>query len=39
MWYQVSQAMWKRLLVMILLWAFVTRFAKKKYMNQGNFDT
>lgn len=39
MWYQVSQAMWKRVLVMILLWAFVTRFAKKKYMNQGNFDT
>lgn len=39
MWYQVSNAMWKRILIMFGLWIFVTRIAKKKYMNQGNFDT
>ena len=39
MWYQVSSAMWKRILIMMGLWVFVTRIAKKRYMNQGNFDT
>jgi hypothetical protein len=39
MWYQVSNAMWKRILIMFGLWIFVTRVAKKRYMNQGNFDT
>ncbi len=39
MWYQVSSAIWKRILIMIGLWFFVTRFAKKRYMNQGMFDT
>ena len=39
MWYQVSSAMWKRILIMIVLWFYVTRFAKAKYMNQGNFDS
>jgi hypothetical protein len=39
MWYQVSNAMWKRILIMFGLWIFVTRVAKGKYMNQGNFDT
>lgn len=39
MWYQVSNAMWKRILIMFGLWIFVTRVAKNKYMNQGNFDT
>jgi hypothetical protein len=39
MWYMVSSAIWKRILVMIALWIFVTRVAKKRYMNQGTFDT
>ena len=39
MWYQVSSAMWKRVLIMIVLWFFVTRFAKNRYMNQGMFDS
>lgn len=39
MWYMVSNAMWKRILVMIVLWIVVTRFAKKRYLNQGNFDS
>ena len=39
MWYQVSNATWKRIFVMIGLWFFVTRVAKGKYMNQGMFDT
>jgi hypothetical protein len=39
MWYMVSSAMWKRLLVMIALWFFVTRVAKKKYMRHGMDDT
>jgi hypothetical protein len=39
MWYNVSSAMWKRILVMIVLWFFVTRVAQRKYMNQGMFDS
>jgi len=39
MWYQVSSAMWKRILIMMGLWFVITRFAKKRYLNQGNFDT
>lgn len=39
MWYQVSNAIWKRILIMIALWVFITRYAKKRYLNQGNFDT
>ena len=39
MWYQVSSAIWKRILAMIVLWFFVTRFAKGRYLNQGNFDS
>ena len=39
MWYMVSSAMLKRVLVMIVLWFFITRVAKRKYLNQGNFDS
>ena len=39
MWYMVSTALWKRILVMIGLWFFVTRVAKARYMNQGMFDS
>ena len=39
MWYLVSTALWKRILVMIGLWFFVTRVAKKRFMNQGMFDS
>jgi hypothetical protein len=39
MWYQVSSAMWKRLIAMIGLWFLITRFAKDRYLNQGNFDS
>lgn len=39
MWYQVSSAMWKRILLLIGMWIFVTRVAKARYMNQGNFDS
>lgn len=39
MWYQVSSAMWKRVLIMIILWIIVTRVSKNKYMNQGMFDS
>ena len=39
MWYQVSSAMWKRIIVMIGIWIFVTRIAKARYMNQGMFDS
>lgn len=39
MWYLVSQSLYKRVLAMIVLWFFVTRVAKKRYMNQGMFDS
>ena len=39
MWYQISSAMWKRVLIMIALWLFINRFAKDRYLNQGMFDS
>ena len=39
MWYQVSQAIWKRIFVTIGLWFFVTRFANKRYMKKNNNDS
>lgn len=39
MWYGVSNAMWKRILIMIGLWFFVTRVAKHRYMKHGMADT
>ena len=39
MWYQVSQAIWKRLFIAIGLWFFVTRFANKRYMKKNNTDS
>ena len=39
MWYQVSNALWKRIFVMIGLWFFVTRVAKDRFMNQGMKDS
>jgi hypothetical protein len=39
MWYNVSESIWKRLLVMVALWFFFTKIAKRKYMNQGMFDS
>ncbi|CDW82525.1 UNKNOWN [Stylonychia lemnae] len=39
MWYMVTSAMWKRIIVLAVAWILVTRIFKKKYMNQGMFDT
>jgi hypothetical protein len=39
MWWMINRAMWRRLLVLIAFWFFVTRIAKKRYMNQGMFDS
>ena len=39
MWYMVSQALWRRVFFMIVGWFLVTKFFKKKFMNQGNFDS
>ena len=33
MWYMVARSLWKRTIIMIFLWFFVTRIAKKKYVN------
>ena len=34
MWYNVSQALWKRLIFMFFFYFFVTKIRKSKYMNQ-----
>lgn len=39
MWYQVSNAIWKRLLISIGLWFFVTRIANAKFMKKNNVDS
>jgi hypothetical protein len=39
MWYNVNNAMYKRLLIAIPLWFFVTRFAKDRYMKKNNTDS
>jgi hypothetical protein len=38
-WYNISNAMWKRILVGTVLWFFVTRFAKDRYMKKNNVDS
>jgi hypothetical protein len=39
MWYLVSSALWKRILVLFVFWFLTTKIYKKKFMNQGNFDS
>lgn len=39
MWYQVSEAVWKRFLIAVALWFFFNKIAKKKYMNRGKKDS
>ena len=39
MWYLVNVAIWKRLLIMIALWILITRFLKRKYLNERTDDT
>ncbi len=39
MWYNVSEGIWKRVLVMIALWFFFTKIAKGRFMNQGMTDS
>ena len=36
MWYQVSNAMWKRICIGVALWFFVTRIANKRFMKKYN---
>ena len=39
MWYMVNRAMWKRLMVLIVLWFYVNRVAKHKWLNEGAKDS
>jgi hypothetical protein len=39
MWYQVSQALWKRLFAAVVMWFFFTKIAKHKFMNNGAKDS
>lgn len=41
MWYNVSNAMWKRILVGVGLWFFITRIARDKFINKkkNNVDS
>ena len=39
MWYNVSQAIWKRILIAIVLWFAIAKFGKRRYLNQGMFDS
>ena len=39
MWYNYGQSLYKRIIVGVFLYFFVTKIARRKYMNQGNKDT
>ena len=39
MWYYVSDAMWKRIIAGVFLWFFITKIAKKRFMNNGAKDS
>lgn len=39
MWYMVNRSLWKRLIVMVILYFYVTRFAKSKWLNEGAKDS
>ena len=39
MWYVVSQAMWKRIILAMFLWFGIAKFGKRRYLNQGMFDS
>lgn len=39
MWYMVQNALWKRILAMIVLWFAVNKFFKKKYLEKGMEDS
>ena len=39
MWYGVQQAIWKRILVGLFLWFAIVKFGKRRYLNQGMFDS
>lgn len=39
MWYQQYSAIWKRVMIAIPLWFFLTRIAKERYMKKNNFDS
>ena len=39
MWYMVFNALWKRMLIAIPLWLFVTRIAKDRFMKKNNVDS
>ncbi len=39
MWYMVNTAFWKRIIVMVLIWLYINRVAKHKYLNEKSDDT
>ena len=39
MWYQISQATWRRVLGMIFFYFLMTKILKKRYMNKGADDS
>ena len=39
MWYNVYNALWKRWLIMVVFFFFVTRINKKRYMKKYNTDS
>ena len=39
MWYMVSNALWKRVFALFFIWFALNRLGKKRFLNQGNFDS
>ncbi len=39
MWYLTFNSMWKRAFLFVIIWFFITRVFKSKFLNQGNFDS
>ena len=38
MWYMYSNALWKRIIALVVFFYYVSKVRKDKYMNHGNFD-
>ena len=39
MWYQQSQAIWKRIVIGAILWFGITKFGKNRFLKNGMFDS
>lgn len=39
MWYMVSQVLWRRVVILTILWFLVNKIFKRRLLNQGQWDS